>query len=63
MLVATGVQMIWHASNRFDAPPVVQPGAMTLALIVFTLTGKAALSRWMLRKARETVPYGQFAAA
>ncbi|AXK63864.1 MULTISPECIES: cation diffusion facilitator family transporter [Burkholderia] len=54
LLVATGVQMIWHASNRFDAPPVVQPGAMTLALIVFTLTGKAALSRWMLRKARET---------
>ncbi|PFH29920.1 MULTISPECIES: cation diffusion facilitator family transporter [Burkholderia] len=54
LLVATGVQMIWHASNRLDAPPVVQPGAMTLALIVFTLTGKAALSRWMLRKARET---------
>lgn len=54
LLVATGVQMIWQAANRFDAPPVVQPGAMTLALIVFTLTGKAALSRWMLRKARET---------
>ena len=54
LLVATGVQMIWHASNRFDAPPVVQPGAMTLALLVFTLTGKAALSRWMLRKARDT---------
>ncbi|WP_175726123.1 cation diffusion facilitator family transporter [Burkholderia ambifaria] len=54
LLVATGVQMIWHAANRFDAPPVVQPGALTLALVVFTLTGKAALSHWMLRKARET---------
>ncbi|WP_269501375.1 cation diffusion facilitator family transporter [Burkholderia sp. IMCC1007] len=54
LLVATGVRMICHASNRFDAPPVVQPDAMTLALIVFTLAGKAALSRWMLRKARET---------
>ncbi|MBY4868526.1 cation diffusion facilitator family transporter [Burkholderia sp. Bp9017] len=54
LLVATGVQMIWHASNRFDAPPVVQPGTMTLVLIMLTLTGKAALSRWMLRKARET---------
>lgn len=54
LLVATGVQMIWHAASRFDAPPAVQPGAMTFALIVLTLTGKAALSRWMLGKARET---------
>ncbi|MDR8727981.1 cation diffusion facilitator family transporter [Burkholderia pseudomultivorans] len=54
LLVATGVQMIWQAANRFDASPVVQPGAATLALVVATLVGKAALSRWMLRKARET---------
>ncbi|MGS0891202.1 cation diffusion facilitator family transporter [Burkholderia stagnalis] len=54
LLVATGVQMIWQAANRFDTPPVVQPGAATLALVVVTLVGKAALSRWMLRKARET---------
>lgn len=46
--------MIWHAMTRFDAPPVVQPGAATLALVAVTLAGKAALSRWMLRKARET---------
>ncbi|MDN7588738.1 cation diffusion facilitator family transporter [Burkholderia seminalis] len=54
LLVATGAQMIWHAITRFDAPPVVQPGAATLALVAVTLAGKAALSRWMLRKARET---------
>ncbi|KAB0637907.1 cation diffusion facilitator family transporter [Burkholderia latens] len=54
LLVATGVQMIWHAASRLDAPPAVQPDAMTVALIAFTLTGKAALSRWMLCKARET---------
>ena len=23
LLVATGVQMIWHAASRFDAPPAV----------------------------------------
>ncbi|MBN3738794.1 MULTISPECIES: cation diffusion facilitator family transporter [Burkholderia] len=54
LLVATGAQMIWQAMNRFDAPPVVQPGAATLALVAVTLVGKAALSHWMLRKARET---------
>lgn len=54
LLVATGVQMIWQAANRFDASPAVQPGAATLALVAVTLAGKAALSRWMLRKARET---------
>ncbi|WP_069704770.1 cation diffusion facilitator family transporter [Burkholderia seminalis] len=53
LLVATGAQMIWQAMNRFDAPPVVQPGAATLALVAVTLVGKAALSHWMLRKARE----------
>ncbi|UXU91069.1 cation diffusion facilitator family transporter [Burkholderia sp. S-53] len=54
LLVATGAQMIWHAVSRFDAPPVVQPGATTLALVGITLAGKAALSHWMLRKARDT---------
>ncbi|AOJ28598.1 cation diffusion facilitator family transporter [Burkholderia seminalis] len=54
LLVATGAQMIWQAMNRFDAPPVVQPGAATLALVAVTLVGKTALSHWMLRKARET---------
>ncbi|RQT79335.1 cation diffusion facilitator family transporter [Burkholderia cepacia] len=54
LLVATGAQMIWHATNRFAAPPVVQPGMTTLALVAVTLAGKAALSHWMLRKARET---------
>ncbi|MBZ5789158.1 cation diffusion facilitator family transporter [Burkholderia contaminans] len=54
LLVATGAQMIWHAMNRFAIPPVVQPGAATLALVAVTLAGKAVLSHWMLRKARET---------
>lgn len=54
LLVATGAQMIWHTANRFATPPVVQPGATTLALVVATLAGKAALSHWMLRKAHET---------
>ncbi|WGY72063.1 cation diffusion facilitator family transporter [Burkholderia cepacia] len=54
LLVATGAQMIWHAMHRFDSPPVVQPGAATLALVAVTLVGKAVLSSWMLRKARET---------
>ncbi|MPV66755.1 cation diffusion facilitator family transporter [Burkholderia sp. BE17] len=54
LLVATGARMIWHAVNRFDTPPVVQPGATTLALVAVTLAGKAVLSHWMLRKARET---------
>lgn len=54
LLVAAGVQMIGQAANRFDASPVVQPGAAALALVVVTLVGKAALARWMLRKARET---------
>ncbi|WP_367188409.1 cation diffusion facilitator family transporter [Burkholderia sp. Ed8] len=54
LLVATGAQMIWQAMNRFDAPPVVQPGAATLPLVAVTLVGKATLSHWMLRKARET---------
>lgn len=46
--------MIWHALTRFDTPPVVQPGATALALVAVTLAGKAVLSCWMLRKARET---------
>jgi len=54
LLVVTGAQMIWHAANRFATPPVVQPGATTLALVAVTLAGKAGLSHWMLRKARET---------
>ncbi|WP_322088117.1 cation diffusion facilitator family transporter [Burkholderia sp. BCC1999] len=54
LLVATGAQMIWHAMHRFDTPPIVQPGAATLALVAVTLVGKAVLSSWMLRKARET---------
>ena len=56
LLVVTGAQMIWHATNRFATPPVVQPGAATLALVAVTLAGKAGLSHWMLRKARETGP-------
>ncbi|HGL4258836.1 cation diffusion facilitator family transporter [Burkholderia dolosa] len=54
LLVATGAQMIWQAISRFDAPPVVQPGGTALALVAVTLVGKAALSHWMLRNARET---------
>ncbi|CAB3749247.1 cation transporter [Burkholderia sp. MSh2] len=54
LLAATGAQMIWHAASRFAAPPVVQPGTVTLALVAVTLAGKAVLSQWMLRKARET---------
>jgi len=54
LLAATGAQMIWHALTRLDAPPVVQPGATALALVAVTLAGKAVLSCWMLRKARET---------
>lgn len=54
LLVATGAQMIWQATRHFGAPPAVQPGALPLALLAVTLVGKAALSRWMLRRARET---------
>ncbi|HGF4013901.1 cation diffusion facilitator family transporter [Burkholderia cenocepacia] len=54
LLAITGAQMIWHALTRFDTPPVVQPGATALALVAVTLAGKAVLSCWMLRKARET---------
>ncbi|BBA39046.1 MULTISPECIES: cation diffusion facilitator family transporter [Burkholderia] len=54
LLVVTGAQMIRHATNGFATPPVVQPGATTLALVAVTLAGKATLSHWMLRKARET---------
>ncbi|RQU19385.1 cation diffusion facilitator family transporter [Burkholderia cenocepacia] len=54
LLAVTGAQMIWHALTRFNAPPIVQPGATALALVVVTLAGKAVLSYWMLRKARET---------
>ncbi|KVE07190.1 cation diffusion facilitator family transporter [Burkholderia anthina] len=54
LLAATGGRMIWHALTEFDTPPVVQPGATAFALVVVTLAGKAVLSYWMLRKARET---------